>query len=210
MKLFMTSIVLCTGLLASFSAEVKRDSVVLQINKEIKTYTKGENIGLKSGDIVCFVSGDGRVVIKGENYKKQLSKRSRSCKFIPKLKATSNSIYSEVKNLSNKMVVAFKVSQETMTSGVSTRSVNQETSDIKSLVIPKENYFISLESSTWGPLPIKLEIFDTKGLLIDTLINEEDSNTVFILPTNRLKDGYSLKVTNVFDDVLLESKVKID
>jgi len=77
------------------------------------------------------------------------------------------------------------------------------------LLISKENIFISIESLEWGPLPIKLEIFDTNGIVKDTLKNEDDVMTSFILPVSLVQEGYKLKVTNAFEDTLVDVIIKI-
>ena len=209
MKLPLLSTVICATLFA-FNGEVKKDSVKLQINKDIKSYKKGEVIPLKSGDILCFVEGDGRIVIKGKNYKKQLSKKSRSCKVIPDTKGNSSTYTKDLAKIGENIIVALSSSQEVVLPGVSRKSVEQETSTQKFISISKEKQFIAVASSEWGPLPIRLEVFDTKGSLVDTLINEDDTETLFILPVNRVKEGYILKVTNMFDDILFNPTIKVD
>ncbi len=209
MKLLLLSTVVCATLFA-FNAEVKKGDVTLQINKDIKSYTKGNNVPLKSGDIVCFVEGNGRVVIKGENYKKQLSKRSRSCKVIPNSKGNSNTYTKDLEKVGENIIIALSNTQEDEITGVSRKSVEQETSTQEFISISKEKLFIAVASSKWGPLPIVLEVFDTKGALVDTLINEDDTETLFILPVNRVEDGYKIKVTNMFEDILFNPTVKFE
>jgi len=104
MKFYLLSIIAWSSLFA-FTAEVKKDSVKLQINENIKTYKKDKTITLKAGDIVCFLEGNGRVVLKGTNYKKQLSKHSHSCKKLPFMKGVKDS--SSYVERAKKSVVTF-------------------------------------------------------------------------------------------------------
>jgi hypothetical protein len=39
------------------------------------------------------------------------------------------------------------------------------------------------------------------------MVNEEDIFTSFVLPETMLKEGYTVKVTNAFDEVLVKSVI---
>ena len=71
-------------------------------------------------DIVCFVSGEGKVVIRGENYKKQLSKRSKHCKHLIDPK---NNKIDYVAMVEKGVGAIVGVSQEGVVHGVSRKAV---------------------------------------------------------------------------------------
>jgi len=207
MKLFLLSIVVCSSIFA-FTGEVKKDSVKLQINQSIKTYKNGATIALNAGDIVCFMEGNGRVVLKGINYKKQLSKHSRTCKQLPITKGDSSN-YSYLAEVEKHVVTFFSDAKEKEVGGVSRKTITQDISTQRVITISQEKQFIAIKNSQWGPLPVRLEILNSSDDLVDTFQNEDDVITSFILLVNSLKEGYTIKVTNAFDDVLVNAKIEI-
>lgn len=191
----------------AFDAEVKKANVSIIINDQNKAYKVGESFALQDGDIVCFDQGDGRVVIKGsganKNYKKQLSKRSKSCKHLPN---ESGKAAPYAKSMSNSVVSLFQKSKEKSVDGVSRA---KETAEILTapISINKAAKYLAIENSSWGPLPIILEILDNKGEMVEEMENEDDIITSFIIPTSLLKEGYVVKVFNSFEDELINSKI---
>lgn len=194
-----------TSLLCAFNVEVKQAPVKLLINEENKEFKAGKKFSLNAGDIVCFIDGDGRVSITGETYKKQLSKRSKSCRHLPSEEGKPTE-YAKV--IKNSVVSMFAKSKETSVDGVSRKSVE---SDILTapIYIGTEAKYLAIENSTWGPLPVRLDIVDENGKTIETMINEEDVVTSFILPRSMLKEGYSIKVSNAFEEPLVNSTIHL-
>jgi hypothetical protein len=192
-----------TTALFAFDAEVKKAPVSLLINEKSKDLKVGEKFTLIAGDMICFTKGDGRVVIVGKIYKKQLSKRNKSCKYLPSENGQKIE-YSDM--LKNSVVSIFEKSKEKSTDGVSRKSIENDTLTVPISMGSNANY-LAVENSTWGPLPITLELLDTKGKILETMINKEDIITSFILPRNILQDGYSIKVSNTFGDLLVNSKI---
>lgn len=202
MKKIIISLVATTGLFA-FDAEVKKGSVDLLINDQNKMYKLGEKFVLNAGDIVCFVDGEGRVIIKGESYKKQLSKRSKSCKHLPG-EDGKPTVYAQA--IKNSIVSIFEKSNEKSVDGVSRKSVDSNTLTAP-IFLGKNAKYLVLENSTWGPLPITLELLNHKSEVIETMVNEEDISTSFILPKRMLDDGYIIKVSNAFDELLVNTTI---
>lgn len=202
MNKIIMGMMLATALFA-FDAEVKKASVNLLVNEQNKDFKAGDKFTLNAGDMVCFVKGEGRVVIVGKTYKKQLSSRNKSCKHLP---SENGEIISYSKILKSSVVSIFGTSKEKSTDGVSRKSL-----EIASLTAPismgKDARYLSVENSTWGPLPITLELLDEEGNVVETMINEEDLITSFILQRSIIKDGYSMKITNTFGDLLVNSKI---
>jgi len=205
MNKIIIGIVTATALFA-FDAEVKKAPISLLINEQSRDLKIGEKFTLTAGDMICFTKGDGRVVIVGKTYKKQLSKRNKSCKHLPSEDGETIE-YSQI--LKHSVVSIFEKSKEKSTDGVSRKSLE---SDILTAPISMgtDAKYLAVENSTWGPLPIMLELLDSKGVVIETLTNEEDVTTSFILPRDMLKNVYSIKVLNAFGDILVNSKIVFD
>jgi F420-0:gamma-glutamyl ligase len=197
-------LLISTGLLSAFNAEVKKDSVSLLINDQAQNYEVGKTFALKAGDLVCFVSGEGRVVLKGEKYSKQLSKRSKNCKRLP----TANKETKDYLALSTKRIIAnFENAKETSVAGVSTRSVTTGETITTPLTIKRGVKYLIIENDKWGPLPVSIQIVDTQGEVVAMDSNEEELVTTFVFPVSVLKEGYTIKVVNAFDELLVKSEI---
>ncbi len=191
----------------AFDVEVKKGGVTVVINDQNKSYAVGETFKLDSGDIICFSEGNGRVVIKGsgenKSYKKQLSKRSKSCKHLPSGNGKGTNY---AKNMSSSVISLFQKSKEKSVDGVS-RSTNDTETLTAPIAINKSAKYLAIENSSWGPLPIVLEILDEKGEIVEKMENDTDIKTSFIIRTSLLKEGYVIKVLNSFEDELINSKI---
>lgn len=197
-------LLISTVLLSAFSAEVKKDSVSLLINDQAQNYEAGKTFTLKPGDLVCFVSGEGRMVIKGEKYSKQLSKRSKSCKRLP----TGSKETKDYLTLSTKRIIAnFENAKETAVAGVSTRSVTTGETITTPLTIESGLKYLIIENDKWGPLPVTIQIVDAQGEVLASDSNEEELVTSFVFPISVLKEGYIIKVVNAFDELLVNSVI---
>ena len=187
--------------LCAFNAEVKKDSVSLLINDQAQNHEAGKTFALKAGDLVCFISGEGRVVIKGEKYSKQLSKRSKSCKRLP---TGSKETKDYLALVGSRMVEKFGQSQETAVAGVSRKSAKNDTVKNKIIINNTVKYLI-IENDQWGPLPVVLQVVDAEDKVIASETNEEELLTSFVFPVSMIKEGYTVKVSNAFDELLLDS-----
>jgi len=204
MKKIVSLALVTTVALFAFDAEVKKGSVSLLVNDKDISYELGKTFPLQAGDLVCFVSGEGRVVIKGDKYSKQISKRSKSCKRLP-MKSADKKDYLAL--VSDKIVAKFGKTKETAVAGVSTRSTTTSETLTTPLTLKKDNKYLILENDKWGPLPVTIEIHNEKGEVIATDVNEEDVLTSFIFSRNVLKDGYTVEVVNAFDEALVKSTI---
>jgi hypothetical protein len=201
----MLLVALVGSMAYAYQAEVKKADVSLVINDQNRSYKAGERFSLNAGDIVCFESGDGRVVIKGETYKKQLSKRSTGCKILP---GASGEKESYAKAIEGKVVSVFEKTKEKSVNGVSRKSADVYTMKAPIAINPESRYLV-IENNRWI-LPVTLRIRNEKGEVLHTMTNEEDLTTSFVLPRTLLKDGYSIVITNGLDDVVVESKIVIN
>jgi hypothetical protein len=201
-KIVLLGLMGTLGLLA-FDAKVNKANVILMVNGIEKSYKANEAFKLNNDDIVCFVSGDGRVVITGENYKKQLSKHSKKCKH---LHGQNHKKSDYVALAKNGIVGVFGETKENIRSGVSTRGVTMDTYTQDIHVRPDAKYIL-MEKETWGPLPVTLKVLDEKGRSIIEDINEENDLSSFVIPVSQIKQGYRIVIQNVLEDDLVNAKI---
>ena len=200
-------IVLCfvlAGILYGYDVEVKRAAVSLMINGKTQNFNPGDAPLLHAGDLVCFVQGDGRVLIRGKHYKKQLSRHTRSCKHLPTEDGKPTSF---AKSIENNIVAVLTDEQEKSVNGVS-RKGSKQGKFTETIHLNKETKFLALRSKRWGPLPVTFTIMDKDGKVKETLTNEEDTETTFIVTRDLVSGGCTIRVCNAFDEVLLQSKVE--
>ena len=202
-KIVMLSVAI-TGFILAYNAQVKKSDITVAVNEQAKALKKGENIELNGGDIVCYKSGDGRLVIKGDGYKKQLSKKSSPCQKLPAADNKKSSV-----KAGELIASVFGEAKEASKSGVSRKGTDQETKKT-TLTLKKNQKYILLENDTWGPMPIHLTILDSKNKKVKELEynDNKDLKTSFLIPVSEIKDGYTLKVTNGFGDVLAVVAIK--
>lgn len=198
MKKIITLSVLATGLLLAYNAEVKKSDMTLTVNEKEKALKKGEKLELKGGDIVCYKSGDGRLIIKGDGYKKQLNKKSSPCRSLPLTDSKKSNL-----DAGKLIASVFAKAKEKSVNGVSRKSTETEEQNVTVTLNEKQKY-IKLENNTWGPMPILLTVYDSNNTKVKELEYDDgdDLNISFLIPTSDVKEGYVLKVTNTFDEAL--------
>jgi hypothetical protein len=194
-----------TATIFGFNAEVKKSDITLTINGTKKELKKGDKFSLNGGDIICYKSGDGRVVITNKEYRKQLSKRASLCTTLPTNDKSKDSFLASVKE---KIANPLSKTKETKVSGVSRKALESELFK-DDITIDKNQKYLQLKSEDWGPLPVTLTILDKNGKPIHQESNEDNDITLFLIPTTLLKDGFVVKVTNSFDEEMVSSKVMV-
>jgi len=202
MKKTVLMVFLTTSMTFAYMAEVKKTDINITINSKEKSLKKDAKLELKAGDIVCYKSGDGRLVIKGENYKKQITKKSSPCRKLPTTK-------DEAKDIKVMAMISsvFRKSKEESVNGAS-RAETQIKELKKEIKLDENKKYILVENKDWGPLPVSLTIVDKDDKAIGSFENTEDDVTSFLIPTSNLKSGYTFKVTNNFDDSLAVIEIK--
>jgi len=202
MKKTVLMVFLTTSMTFAYMAEVKKTDINITINSKEKSLKKDAKLELKAGDIVCYKSGDGRLVIKGENYKKQITKKSSPCRKLPMTKneTKDNKVMDMISSV-------FKKSKEEGVNGAS-REETKIKELKKEIKLDENKKYILVENKDWGPLPVTLTIVDNDNKAIGSFENIEDDVTSFLIPTSSLKSGYTFKVTNNFDDSLAVIEIK--
>lgn len=201
MKFFVFLLMLYTSLHASNSALliVKDADVSVKINGDKKNLQKDTQLNLTGGDSVCFLSGDGRVII---NDYKQLSKNNKTCFIVPISKNTD--IKELINSMKDKVYVAYFDSTESVKHGSSPKGNNDQLST--EIVLNKDQDLL-INSDRFGPLPVEILLYDENDVLLDKFSNENESITFLIFPYKSLKSGYKFKVVNGFNQELLKIKM---
>jgi len=206
MKKIVFVILIATISLFAFKAEVKKETVYLLINDKNISYKAGEIFSLKAGDLVCFISGNGRVVIKGDKYRKQISRHTKSCKTLP---SKDNNKKNYISLVTNKIVETFSNTKESVVNGVSSKG-SIELINNNLIHLNKNSKYLILKSKEWGPLPVTIQILDNKGEVIISDINDNDDLASFIFPIQNLKDGYIINIYDGFDKLKVKSTIRMD
>lgn len=209
-KLILTSLITTLTLLA-YDAEVIKDAVTIDVNQKSQSYKAGDKFTLNGGDLVCFISGEGKVVIKSDTYTKKLSNRSSSCKKLPTNKEDSKNY---IAALSNNIKITLTPAEENIVAGISVRDKNVTILDVdvdrRPITISKSTKYFTIENEKTKNRPITIQILDNKGKIVIEDVNTNDVNTSFIFPASAVKDGYTIKVVDGFYELLMESKVVMD
>ncbi len=189
--------------LSLFAGEliVKKGDVVIGLNGVDKALKKGDKITLEDAVLVCFKSGNGRVVI---NKRRQLSKKSKKCYQTPIPKGFS--IESYMAKAKNVVSVAFLDSAETVRHGVSTKSI-KDFDDKKDILVKSGSEEVVIYSEEFGPHPILISLKDNNGKEILSYENEENDVTFFKVKSSSVQTGYTVEVKNGFDEVLLSKRI---
>ena len=205
------SILISTFTVYAYTAKVEKDSVTITVNEVNQSYQVGNYFKLNAGDLVCFVSGKGKVVIKSDTYTKKLSKRSSSCKKLPTGKQDSKNY---IAALSNNIKTTFTQAEENIVAGASVRDINVTILDKnvyrRPITISKSTKYFTIANDQTKNRPITIQILDDKGRIIAEDVNKKDVKTFFLFPVSVVKDGYTIKVVDGFYELLMESKVVWD
>jgi len=206
MKKIIVLSTLSTLMLLAYEAEVKKADVTLLINQEAKEYKVGSKIALNQKDVVCFQSGKGKVLITGKDgYKKQLSKRVKSCKILPgDANATNGSLVDGIKN----GVLSFVATAKEEAKAGASRKGSETKIFTKDIEVDSKSKYALIINNKWA-LPVKMKIVNKDGKAIDTMVNEDEDTTLFALSIAELKSGYTIKVIDGWNKVVINSKVKL-
>ncbi len=204
MKKLTLLLVVATGYVSAFVGQVKKGDMTISVNGQDKALKKADSISLKGGDIICYVNGDGRLVIKDEGYKKQLSKKSSPCRKLPVQGTQSDNVH-----VGDLIASVFEKTEEQSVDGVSRKGGEVKEEKITLALKPNQKYIL-LENDAWGPMPIELTVYDEKGNVVKEMEYNDtnDLKTSFLIPVSSVKNGYTLKVTDGFGDVLAVVSIK--
>lgn len=180
---------------------VKDSDVSIKINGEKKILKRDTALPITGGDSICFLEGEGRIVIKNQ---KQLNKYSKECYIIPVDKDFDMKNF--IHSMKEKVYVAYFDSSETIRHGSSAKgtAVNAD-----SQIVLGQGQDLVISSDRFGPLPVQIKIYDENNNLLDTLLNTSESVTFLRLNYFSLKNGYKLEIYNGFNQKLMVSKIEL-
>jgi hypothetical protein len=193
------------GALLAYRVEVKQNDVTLQINDLTIPAHPGKHFELSAGDVVCYKQGAGRITIVGKTYKKQLT--SHHVSTCVKLPSEDGKPVAYAKKIRNAVVSFLADAHEERVDGISRKDAKL-TKQEAVIELPAQAQFLEVSSKRWGPLPVTLKITDANGTVKETIVNEEETGSAFIVTRDLVSGGCSLTVCNAFDDVMLHAKIK--
>jgi len=199
-RIFLTVSLYAVTLCAQYPAIVKKANIAVTINGKTREFQAGEKTILKPGDIVCFVSGKGRLVIRSDQFRTQVSRHGSKCKFMPVIDDKKEGIDKGI------LLEHFVKAHEEGVYGVSRSAENEETYT-KEIHISGKQRYLAVQNDQWGPLPITLKIIAPDGKLLYESRNEENLVSSFAVPVDKIKDGSTLEISNRFGDFLVKSKI---
>lgn len=170
---------------------VKDSQSSISINGILYDLEKDTTKEFVDGSTICYEDGNGRVII---NDSIQLSNIEECIQTTIKDDSVINNL---LEGLKDSILISFSDTNEKIVDGVSSKDVNFE-NQIETISIEDEQQYIVVQSESSGPLPITLEIKNDKGTTIKKLINNENTQTAFILNTNYMGSNYELTLSNGF------------
>jgi len=180
---------------------VKEGDVKLLINGQTIEVKKDQNLTLEEGSMVCFLSGDGKVLIDNT---KQLDNKTRDCYQLPV--KDSFDIGTFMSSSKNSVAV---LSKEKTSESRGTKGVSESSSNTEELVVSKTDKEVIIYNESYGPLPVTLNIKKPDGTTVKKVVNEENVKTFFRVPATYLENNSKIEITNAFDDILLNKQVVI-
>jgi hypothetical protein len=200
MSKVLVVMIMISSLVYGFDAVVKKSDIVLSINEKVEYFKSGDKFTLNSGDNICFVSGEGRVVISGKNYKISLNKYVEICKILPK---NDNS---PIELSLNRIVKPFfSPTIEREIDGMSRKSTGVAKLE-KTYLKNRQAKYVVYQSNRWL-LPVSLKVYDSKHNIVIEDVNKANIYTSFVIPMSLLKSGYTIKIKNGFDETVVETLV---
>ena len=193
-NIFLLSVV--SVLLLANSLEVQDNKVTLLYNGMEENLTIGTYELKKDIHEVCFKGGKGKVIF---NQTFHLSNSSEiSCYELTSKKGfTWSNLYAYFKNTGSDGGHA-----------VARKAITVNETETTELIVPSNEKYIRIEMQDLGPLPIKLFIYNNQHEVIKEFVNQDDSKTMFKIETALLKNGYTLELSNYFDDILMRGIIK--
>ncbi|WP_428739696.1 hypothetical protein [Sulfurimonas sp.] len=194
---------LAVSSLFAVDMQVKKGDVVLNINTQKVSLAKGTVQELSEGTTLCYVGGDGKVVIP--SYKKQLKKAGR-CFTIP---LSNNSATSYLADIQNKANVAFWDASENVRHGAGTKGETKFEND-DAFVLTADQKELIIYGKEFGPLPVTVSLKDKDGKEVLSFENEDSEITLVRIGKEQLKTGMRIEVYNGFEEFILNKKIIVE
>ena len=191
-----------TSSLFAVEAEVKKASIIISVDSKKLSLKKGSRVELKEGNSVCFISGNGKLVLP--SLKKQLTKPKRCVT----ISSSESKLLSYAQDMKNKLTVSFWDSTESVRHGTGTKGKTEYDSS-ENIVIGKNQKELFVIGE-FGPLDVQVVLRDSDGEEVLVFENSDRDLTLVRIPKKQLKTGMSLEVYNGFEDLLLSKKIVVE
>ena len=182
---------------------VKNGEAVVSIGDENRTLQKDESFSLevlRQDTEVCRLSGEGEVSVVTDSVSKLLTKK-KPCVMIEAEERFDLVAY--MKKYWN-AILLFSDSKEPIKSAVSIKGGESEKVEQVDYRITDDKKPMVIYSEKFAPLPVILTLKDAKGNEIKEIAHEALSETLFVVPVESVKSGYSVVLTNSDKKVLLD------
>ncbi len=184
---------------------VKDGDVTLLINSQIMKLQKDNKLNLDAGVMVCFVVGEGSVVVDN---KKRLDSKTKGCYQIPV--DDDFDIEKFLSTTENRVIILPKKGSDENVTNIHRDSTILLSSEMSGRIsISSSDKEVIVYDETYGPLPVTLSIKKPNGTMMTQIINEDNPKTFFRVPTSYLTHDSNIEVTNAFGDKLLDKKVSL-
>jgi len=210
----------------TYQAKVVKGDVVLKINEAIKKYKKGESFLLKSGSVICYKSGNGKVEITGKKIKKRLTKKT-GCQSTPSEKCHNKKCKPDYMTMALAKIKNMVTEGGTSSiAGASTRGVGNASGKTKEQAKPRTSIklidlegdkYVYIENTLWTAnrhtLPITLEVvtnLEKQETKEKKFTSNSMGTTQFLIPWVEIEDknnpaqSYYLKVINKRNNVIMD------
>ncbi len=171
---------------------VKEGDVRLLINGQTMDVTKDQILTLEEASMVCFLEGDGKVII---NNTKQLDNKTHDCYQLP----IKDDFDIDALISSSKHSIAL----------LSKENTSESSSDTEDLILSQDDKEIIIYHEAYGPLPVTLDVKEPNGTTVKKFVNEKNSKTFFRVPSIYIKNNTHIEITNAFGETLLSKQIII-
>jgi len=200
---YLILLLLSLQTLFASTVQVKDGVAKVQVNADVKTYNAKDTFQVFAGDTICFIDGNGRLIIDS---KRQLSNKSKTCFIVPVTNEFDLEKY--LASVKDKVYVVFFDSTERVRHGVSTKGsfIEEGISEINLL----KGEDLLIHSDTFGPLPVYILLINENGKVMQTISNEDQEITFVNIKSATLQNGYKIEIKNGFNQVLLKKQIFIN
>lgn len=179
---------------------VKDSSVTVTINGVEKELEKGSSLRLEEGSVVCFKKGTGTVIL---NNKRSLDNQKTKC--YQNLINQDFNIETYLKQKKNSVYVLY--SDELKQDKNEYMYISKSLDDGRDLILEGFTKEILLVTKKFKNKPITFVLSDVQGHHILSLKCKNKDITFFKLKTQSLYTGYTLKIFDEYENIVLSKMI---
>lgn len=191
-------VILSVSFLFANNLTVKGGDATVLINGQEFKIPKDHNLTVQPGTMICFIKGAGTVII---DKKVKLNSKNPECYQFPIDNKT------DAKKLLSSIGDEAVITTEPKKAPASSRGLESLTTEKGIISLPPSKKEVVIYSESYGPLPVTLNVKNPDGTVIKAIVNKENDQTLFRIPTSYLSNNTKIEVTNAFGDKLVDKKV---